>query len=166
MNAYLTVLLLAGIALLDTTLTPHLSYLSGQPQLMLLAVVSWSLLRGVREGIIWAFIGGVFLDLLSGASFGIVTLPLLLVAYMSGLGEVNVFRANFLLPIIVGAMAVVLYNVVSLALRQLLGQPMLWNAAILHIVLPALLVNLLALPAVFFPLRRLHQATGQPQMNW
>jgi rod shape-determining protein MreD len=166
MNPYLTLLLLASIALLDTTLTPHLAFLSGQPQLMLLAVVSWSLLRGVRAGIIWAFIGGVMLDLLSGAPFGVITLPLLLVAYMSGLGEINVFRANYVLPIIVAALAVVVYNVVSLALRQLLGQPMPWDAAILRVVLPALLANLLALPVVFFPLRRLHQATGQPQMHW
>ncbi len=165
MSPYLATLLLAGIALLQTTLAPHLSFISGQPQFMLLTVVSWSLLRGGREGVIWGFIGGMMLDLLSGAPLGVLTLPLLLVGYLSGLGEFNVFRANFLLPGLVALVATLLYNALVLFLLQILGQSVEWNAALLHVVLPALLLNLLVLPLVYLPLHRLHRLTVQPQMT-
>lgn len=165
MSPYLIVPLLAGIALLQTTLAPQLSIIGGRPQFMLLAVVSWSLLRGGREGVVWGFVGGVMLDLLSGAPFGVITLPLLLVGFLSGLGEINVFRSNFLLPGLVVLLATLFYNAFALFLLQVLGEPVLWESALLHVILPAALLNLLVLPLVYLPLRRLHRLTGQPQMN-
>lgn len=166
MSPYLAVPLLAGIALLQTTLAPHLSFSGAKPQFVFLAVISWSLLRGGREGIVWAFIGGVMLDLLSGAPFGAMTLPLLLVGYLSGLGEINVFRPNSLLPGVVGLLATLLYNVMVLTLLQILGQPVAWDLAFLHVILPAMLLNALVLPLIYFPLRRVHRMYSQPQMNW
>ncbi|HID87983.1 MAG TPA: rod shape-determining protein MreD, partial [Anaerolineae bacterium] len=53
MNPYATIGLLVGIALLQTSFVPHLSIRGVKPDLMLMAVVSWSLLRGAGEGIAW-----------------------------------------------------------------------------------------------------------------
>jgi rod shape-determining protein MreD len=165
MSPYLAVVFLAGIALLQSTLAPHLSFIRGEPQFMLLTVVSWSLLRGGREGVVWGFLGGIMLDLLSGAPFGVMTLPMLLAGYLSGLGEINVFRANFLLPALVVLLATLFYNALVLFLLQVLGEPVLWEPALLHVILPAALLNLLALPLIYLPLRRLHRLTAQPQMS-
>lgn len=114
----------------------------------------------------WGFVGGVMLDLLSGAPFGVITLPLLLVGYLSGLGEINVFRGNLLLPGLVILLATVLYHAIVLFLLQVLGRSVLWEPALLHVILPAALLNLLAAPFIYLPLRRLHRLTGQPQMGW
>ncbi|MFQ5594473.1 MAG: rod shape-determining protein MreD [Anaerolineae bacterium] len=165
MSPYLAVLLLAGIALIQMTLAPHLSIMGGRPQFMLLTVVSWALLRGGREGAVWGFAGGVMLDLLSGAPFGVITLSLLLVGYLSGLGEINVFRANFLLPAFVVLVATLLYNAVILLLLQLLGQSVLWESALLHVILPTVLLNVLILPLFYLPLRRVHRLAAQPQVS-
>lgn len=165
MSPYLAVFLLAGIALLQTTLAPQLSFLGGTPQFMLLTVVSWSLLRGGREGVVWGFIGGVMLDLLSGAPFGVMTLPLLLMGFLSGLGEFNVFRANFLLPGLVIVVTTLAYHALVLVLFQVLGQPVAWESAVRHVMLPAVLLNVLVLPLIYLPLRGLHRLTAQPQMN-
>lgn len=132
---------------------------------MLLTVVSWALLRGGREGAVWGFAGGVMLDLLSGAPFGVITLSLLLVGYLSGLGEINVFRANFLLPAFVVLVATLLYNAVILLLLQLLGQSVLWESALLHVILPTVLLNVLILPLFYLPLRRVHRLAAQPQVS-
>ncbi len=105
------------------------------------------------------------LDLLSGAPFGVMTLPMLLAGYLSGLGEINVFRANFLLPALVVLLATLFYNALVLFLLQVLGEPVLWEPALLHVILPAALLNLLALPLIYLPLRRLHRLTAQPQMS-
>lgn len=166
MNPYLAVVLLAGIALLQTTLAPHVSFTGAKPQLMLLAVVSWSLLRGGRAGVVWGFIGGLMLDFLSGGPFGIFTLSLILVGYVSGVGEINVFRVHFLWLGMIVVMATWFYNVITLGLLQLLRQPVAWEAGLLHVVLPVVLLNILALPLIYLPLHRLHRLTGEPQMDW
>lgn len=153
MNLYVAVLLLAGIALLQTTLATHLSVFGGKPQFMLLAVVSWSLLRGGREGVVWGFIGGLMLDLLSGAPFGVITLPLTLAGYLAGVGEISIFRTNFLLPGTVVLLATLFYNVVFLFLLQLLGQPVEWGVAVIHVIPSVVLLNLLILPLFYLSLR-------------
>ncbi len=62
---YFTVPFLLFLAMLETTLSPYVRPLGVHPDLVTLAVLSWSLLRGTREGAVWAVIGGMGLDLLS-----------------------------------------------------------------------------------------------------
>ena len=64
MNLYAAILLLSAVAIAQSTVMPHLTIMGVKPDLMLLAVMSWSLLRGSEEGLVWAFIGGLALDLL------------------------------------------------------------------------------------------------------
>lgn len=166
MNAYLAVLFLAGVALLQTTLAPHLTFRGAKPDFMLLVVISWSLLRGGREGMVWGFFGGLMLDLLSGGPFGVFTLSLVLIGYLSGLGENSILRGHVLLPVLVVLLVSPLYNITVLALFQLLGRPVLWEAALRHVIWPAAVLDLLALPVVYLSLRRLHRLTAMPQMEW
>ncbi|MFQ6057781.1 MAG: rod shape-determining protein MreD [Anaerolineae bacterium] len=165
MNPYATIGLLVGMALLQTTLVPHLSVAGVKPDLMLMAVVSWSLLRGAGEGIVWGAIGGLILDLLSGGPFGICTLSLILVGYLTGLGEINIFRANILLPGVTVLFATLVYNLALLLLLQILGWPVTWGLNLLRIILPAILWNMVLMPLVYTPLRWLHRATGREEME-
>ena len=68
--------MLAAIGLLQTTFVPYLSLLGAKPNLMLLVVVAWTLIAGSREGLWWAFIGGLWLDLLGGSPLGASALAL------------------------------------------------------------------------------------------
>jgi rod shape-determining protein MreD len=63
--------LLFGAALLQTTLSPYMKIGGIHPDLVLLLVIGWSALRGMEEGATWAFIGGISLDILSSAPFGV-----------------------------------------------------------------------------------------------
>jgi len=68
--AYYTLPLLLALALLQSTAMPYLKLFGVMPNLMLLTVVAWSLLRGPGEGVVWGFVGGIFLDLFSRAPLG------------------------------------------------------------------------------------------------
>jgi rod shape-determining protein MreD len=70
-----TFALLIALVLFQTTVMPHIHILGVQPDLLLMVVTSWSLLRGAEAGMLWALIAGVALDLVSGAPFGMSTLP-------------------------------------------------------------------------------------------
>lgn len=166
MNLYATIGLLAGVALLQVTLVPHLSIRGVKPDLMLMAVVSWSLLRGAREGIAWGAMGGLVLDIFSGGPFGIFTLSLTLAGFLTGVGEINVFRGSVLLPGAIIIFATLAYNLVLLLLLRILGWPITWGIHLLRILLLAILWNVLLMPCVYIPLRWLHRATGQEEMGW
>ncbi len=163
---YLSLALLAGIALLQTTLAPRITWLGAKPDLMLVTVVCWGLLRGPAASLPWAFVGGLMLDLLSGAPFGATALVLMLTNYLSTVGETSLLRFSFLLPVTVVAVASLVYNGLFLGLLWVLGRPVAWQAALLHVMLPAMLINTLIMPLVYFPLRRWHRRVAGPSLGW
>ena len=166
MNLYLTVALLLVLALVQSTVMSRVTVLGVHPDLMLMAVTSWSLLRGTQEGMRWALVGGVALDLLSGARFGVSTLSLLIVSFLSSVGERNVFRFDLLVPLLAIPLATLLYNGAVLLLLRILGWPTEWGTGLTRVVLPATLVNTLGMPIVYLVMRALDRRVGREEINW
>jgi rod shape-determining protein MreD len=110
---YLVVPLLVTVAILQSTLVSHFRIWGVFADLPLLVVVSWSLLRGPREGLIWGFVAGLTLDLFSGAPFGAATFGLMAASFLSGLGQSTVFRSQLFLPVIVMLLATVVYDILD-----------------------------------------------------
>jgi rod shape-determining protein MreD len=164
MNLYATVGLLASVAVVQTAVAPALTFFGVQPDFMLVVVVGWGVLRGVEESLIWGAIGGMALDLLSGSPFGVFTFSLVLVSFLTGLGEINVFRANILLPGATVVVATVIYNGLILAMLQLMGRPVTWDPGLVRLIAPAVVLNVICLTVVYGPLRWLHRRTGREEL--
>ena len=122
MSIYLVVPLLLIVALLQTTVMPHLVVWGVFANLPLLMVVSWGLLRGAREGAVWGFVAGVAVDLFSGAPFGAATLSLMAAGFLLGLGSTTAFRAHFALPLVAMFLATVVHGLCFLLIVQISGQ--------------------------------------------
>ncbi|HIC88603.1 MAG TPA: rod shape-determining protein MreD, partial [Anaerolineae bacterium] len=165
-NPYLLVPFLALVALMQVTFAPLLAVLGVKPDLMLLVVVAWALLRGGDEGVIWAFVGGLWLDLFSGGPFGVNALALLAVSILAGWSELTVFQAYILLPVVVATLATGVYGLILLFLLRILGQPVVWSESIMRVILPSMVLNALFMPLVFWTIRKLHQLAGRDQMDW
>jgi rod shape-determining protein MreD len=84
-------------ALLQATVLPHLRVFGGQPDLIVILALAWASLDDDQEGMAWAFVGGFFLDLLSGVPLGVSSLVLVPIAYFVGLAEAQLYRNNLLL---------------------------------------------------------------------
>ena len=166
MSPYLVCLLLVLIALAQTTLSPHLALLGVQPNLMLLAVLSWSLLRGGKEGMLWAFGGGMLLDILSAAPLGASSLSLLLVSFLSGLGKVTVFRTTFSLPLLVTFAGSLLHDSAFLTILYLMGWSVDWPTSLWRLMLPAAGLNMVLMPLIYVLLRSLHERTKETDLAW
>jgi rod shape-determining protein MreD len=166
MNAYWSFLLLCLSALLQSTLLPQVKLFGVQPDLVLLAVVSWSLLRGSQEGMLWALIGGLALDAFSSARLGVNTLPLLAISFLAGLWQRGIVRLDVLIPLLATPVATLAYQGAMVALLKLLGWPGTWGASFRHAILPSMLLNTLLMPAVYVLLRWMHHRTGQETMDW
>jgi len=158
--------LLIVMALTQTTLSPRLAILGVQPNLMLLVVLCWSLLRGAKEGMLWAFGGGVLLDMLSAAPFGTWTLSLVLVSFFSGLGEVAIFRASLSPPLVVGFFGSLLHDVAFLTILQLMGRGVDWPTSLWRLVFPAAALNMALMPVVYLLLRWLDRRTKEAELAW
>jgi rod shape-determining protein MreD len=166
MNIYVTTLLLSAIVIIQTTAMPHLTILGVKPDLVLLVVISWSLLRGSKEGVIWALVGGIGLDLLSGAPFGTSAVALLVLSLLAGMGELSVFRTHIALPLIATLLATLAYDLFFLLLLHMRGCSIAWADSLIKVVLPSTLLNVLLSPLVYKALYWLHRKTGPEEMAW
>jgi rod shape-determining protein MreD len=165
-SIYLVAPLLIVIAILQSTVVPHLTIWDVFPDLPVLVVVSWSLLRGAGEGVVWGFISGLAVDLLSGAPFGAATLSFIAIGFLSGLGEATVFGAHVALPLITTFLATILYDLLFLLIVQISGNSVDWMGSLFRIILPSAVFNAALMPIVFLAVRKLHTWFGREEMEW
>jgi rod shape-determining protein MreD len=165
-SLYLALPLLLFVVLLQATVVARVRFLSASPHLLLTMIVSWSLLRGVDEGMLWGFLGGLAFDLVAGLPLGASALALMTICFLAGLGESNLFQGNVFLPAILIALATPIYGGVISLIQQIGGVAVDWQAVAFRIVLPELLLNLATI-AVTYPLLRwlAYQVRGD-RMEW
>jgi len=163
---YFVVPLLVLVAILQTTLLPHLSVGGARPDLMLLMVISWSLRRGLNEGVVWAFCGGLALDLLSGAPLGSSSLALIIVAILTNLVRGGSVRSRAALPWVMAALATFAYYGVLSIILAITGRPIDVGTIVFRHVLPSAVYNVVVVALVYSLLTRLDQRTGEPELRW
>lgn len=134
-------------------------------ELVLLLVAAWSMLRGFEEGIVWAIVGGIGLDLFSAAPFGLMTLALAVTSYSLGQVGPILLRTNPLLPIATAPFATLLSNMVVAASLEGFGWQVTWGQLFTEVVLPLCLLNTIAMAPVYGLLYQAH-ARMQWEINW
>lgn len=80
-HIYIAIPVMALLAIIESSVLSRFPILGITPQLMFVVALAWGLERGLEEGLIWAFIGGIVADLFSIAPLGISAL-----GFMAGVG--------------------------------------------------------------------------------
>ena len=163
MSPWMLLLLLAGI--LQSTFLSKITWFGVSPDLMLIVVLSWSLLRGGREGLSWGLLGGLILDLFSITPFGTFTIALLVTAFFTTLSEASSFRPTGALPAGMMLLASPLFHLTAMITMQLLGWQVGWSR-LLSLLLPAALINALFTLFLFPFIRRLSHSAGRRGIEW
>jgi len=95
------------------------------PSMPVLVAASWSVAAGAREGLWWAFVGGLAMDVLSAGPLGAFTVAALPGALLVGLGERSAAKP---IPVVTGVVAVglaaLLTQVLYLGILAFLGHPL------------------------------------------
>ncbi len=120
------------------------------PDLVLILVISYGLLRGPDEGLLFGLLAGFFLNLLSGGVIGIEALSKMLAGYCAGLLEKNIFKDNLLVPFIAVLFGTLLFNTFSVVMHMAFMANFNFWGAIISIVLPQALYNAVLAPLVYF----------------
>lgn len=144
-SVYLAVPLMLLLAVLETAVLSHLPLFNQTPQLPFLVALSWGLLRDLEEGVIWAFIGGILLDLFSVTPLGLTPLAWMVAIAMAILIIRPLTRSRVILPTLVAALATILYLGLGMLLLRLFGYQV--TSLVTAVLLPmAMLHALLILP--------------------
>ncbi|MFN2465650.1 MAG: rod shape-determining protein MreD [Candidatus Dormibacteria bacterium] len=145
--------ILVLISLMQTSLVPGMEVGPAAPQLVLVWVLCWAVIRGRSEAMPWAIAGGLALDLLSQMPPGAHLLALTIVTYLADLGH-RVMQGSTALfagaAIFAGSLV---YGLILLGALAVAGRrPDIASATVLGVV-PGALYNLVALVPIFLVLR-------------
>jgi len=141
--------LMLFLAVVQTAVLPFFPLFGLSPQLPFLVALAWALLRGMEEGIIWAFIGGLFIDLFSVTPLGVSSF-----SFMAGIAAVlwiqqAIPTSRFLLPVLLAVLSTVVSLLVYFIILRTLN--IVIGFAGLPTTLPlALFHALLILPVYWF----------------
>lgn len=103
MRVLLGILIPLAAALLQGTVAPLIAVGGARPSLPILVAACWSVAAGAREGVWWAFLGGIVSDLMSSGPLGAFALASLPPVAAVGLREAGASRPA---PVVVGAVLV------------------------------------------------------------
>jgi rod shape-determining protein MreD len=166
MYTFISLVIIIGAVFLQATLSPLVEISGVHPDLVLVLVIGWVILRGLEEGLVWAVFGGLSLDVLSGAPFGVFTLSLVVVALITGLFYGRIFGSSIILPVSLSFPLSFAFNASGLLLLMILGRPIDWNAAFFNILLPAAIFNTLVMVLVFPLLYLLNRVLTPKQLSF
>ena len=123
----LGLLVIPLLAIFQSTLLPYLN-LHGEfnLDLVLVIVLSWNLAYPNSESLLWALLGGLMLDTLSGTHMGINIIALTMASLTANLAGSRVWSTHIILRISVGITGTIIYYLVYFLLLNITGWTTDW----------------------------------------
>jgi rod shape-determining protein MreD len=146
---YIGLPLLILAALLEVSVLPMFRVYGLQPNLMLVLLITWLIVRGSTEAFILAPIGGVILGLVDGAPAGTALIGLAPLAFLQDLRGSQLREGGLVMAVAFTIVMSLFYNYVHLAVFTLNGQSGDWIEASLRIILPTALINVAVLAPLY-----------------
>jgi rod shape-determining protein MreD len=159
-RALLVLLFLLAVTVLQTTIGPAIGISGAGPDMVLVMVLSWGLVRGSEEGMLWGLMGGLCLDLVSGSALGMHTLILVVVGYLAGLAPSSPLRSSLLLPLAAMCAATLAYDATIAVVLRVTGWQLALGSALARVAVPSMLANCLLMLIVYPVVSRLFAARG------
>ena len=149
MSLYFGIPILLVAAVVQSVVFERISILGGRPDLVLLLVVTWSIIRGADEGALWGFVGGVCCDLLSGSGLGLWTLSLTAVGLLVGQPWVHALGPTIIRLALMSAAGTLFGHLLLVLAMGLFGHFVAIGRAIQTVAGPAAVLNFLLSPFAF-----------------
>lgn len=156
MKRLAVVVLMLAAVLVQVTWAPRITVAGVFPNLALVAVIAIAWDVGVRQGMAWACVAGLMLDLTAPGPLGPHALALLAGAYVTGFWSRNLARQSLLHPALAAAASTILYSLVLIGADTVLGLPAPPLGVAVQLVVAASLYNTLLMPVAVLAIRRIH----------
>lgn len=161
--AYIGALLLFISALVQSVVLPKIVPLAAMPHLVLLLVVAVCLVESLHDAVIWGFIGGLILDLMTAPALpiGSNALLLVLVALLASLGQADPFQTLVVVPLATVFGATIFYNMMLMLLHYASGANVPFLDNFLRVALPGAIMNTILMPVAYSALLWLSERIGR-----
>ena len=162
MSYYVGLPLVILLALIEAAVLPMFRFYGLQPNLVLVLLVAWLMLRGPGEGFVFITFGGFVLGFFDGAPMGTA---LIAMAPMFVLHEAigsQLREGGIVLTIVFMVIATISFHLVYLAVFTINGQNGSWLEAMIRIVVPTAFVNVVVLLPVYFLVSMASQELRRP----
>jgi len=136
-------------AVLQSVWLEDVRIFGGRPDLVLLLVVTWAIIRGLNEGMVWGLVGGIISDLLVGGPVGLWTVAMVVATFLAGQPWVQTLGPTSIRLALMSALGTLVAHTVFIALMGLLGYPVDPAWAYSTVVGPAALLNFILSPFSF-----------------
>lgn len=141
------------LALLQTSTVEQITVLGVTPNLMLVLLVCWLVVRGLDDVLPMIALAGIVMGLVGLQSPGIVLLALLPLAALGVVRELHVIDNELLLVVAMAAAGTVAYESVMLLGVMATGGGLNPLPALTNVIVPAAVVNAAMAPAVYAMMR-------------
>jgi len=120
MKLFLTILILLLAVILQTTLVPFLAFVGVSPNLVLVLLLFWVILRSFKKVWIGVLLTGLFLDFFSGLPFGLISLSLVGTAFLIDWFNRNIFSmVKFWVVAVLIILGTLIYNLLFIGLAKM-----------------------------------------------
>ena len=139
--------LIIAACLFQATAAARIKIYGVKPDLVLLLVVIGTLVYGGRAGLVWAFFGGLGLDIFSGGRMGSSSLALMAAVLVAGFGHRTLSRFNVFVPLVAMMAGTLVYAGAYLGILAVLQyldvthHQVPFQATMQSIVIPAIVYN-------------------------
>jgi len=134
---------------MQSSLLHSFGFLDGSFDIALVVVLAWNLVRREADAPVWAFIAGLFADVLSGGAIGAATFAMTTMSLVISFTEGRFYQSNLPVALLMSLIGTIFYHLLYLLLLSLSGQPIQWADALTLNVLPSALLNLILIVPVY-----------------
>lgn len=158
-SVFLAVPLMIFLTVLQTAVLPHFPLFGVTPSLPFLLALAWGLLRGVNEGVVWAFIAGFFMDLFTAAPVGGLALTYMIAIFAVLFIKERLPANRTFIPILLAGTATIIQQLLYAIYLSLFG----YHVAVLlsSVLLPTVLLQAFLILPIYW-LLYLIQRTVRP----
>lgn len=140
-TSWLIVPILGAAAVFQVVVVPKLAVRGVYPDLILLLVIARSLIAGGRGAVSWGFVGGLWMDVLSGGAIGASSLALMATSLLTGIGHNAIFRRNSFVPFFSALSGTLVFSLLYLAILVGVGYRFPPVPLVINLIVPATLYN-------------------------
>jgi len=140
------------LAVVDVSALPYLKVFGVTPDLLLVFAAAYAVLRPQNEAMIVVPLAGLMHDLTNGDPLGTSVLGFAPLVMLATVVQIRAVETQFIPAIAVVAVGTLIWGAIRMAVLSVTGQEVQWLDAVLRVVVPLTIVNVIFTPIVYVPL--------------
>lgn len=159
-SIYLALPLMFLLAVLQSAVLPYFPIFGLVPLLPLVVSLAWALIHRIEDGLVWAFVGGLLLDLFSMNLLGINAAALLVALAVAIPIKATLPNARYLIMLVLTGVSTLVYILVYGLLLRVWGQLFSFNFVLA--LLPLILLHAILGAPIYWVMVKIY-GVFQPQ---